>query len=316
MQTIDLNLLRVFETLYDTQSVTRAAERLGLTQSAISHALARLRQAIGDPLFVRRAGGLQPTARAIEIAPGIRDGLNQLHGALETAPFDPATASRRFRIGAGVYFCTLLIPDLIARVRTLAPQVSLSIHALGSDLLASLDNGATDIALGVFGSAPKRLLRQHLFREEMVWIAKPDHAVVRDPALLAAVPASGLLQVATGRPFPGHGAFSWENGLERLVVATSVGDLPRGSEVTREASNVHDALTAIAIVSVTDLVALVPRQLARKSAQAGQIAIVQAGEPNGHMDMTMLWHTRMAGDAGLRWLQGLILSCLDPARQD
>ena len=82
MVELDLNLLRVFDTLFEMRSVTRAAGKLGLTQSAVSHALRRLRDALDDPVFVRAPGGLQPTARAIEIAPGVREGLAQLRGAL------------------------------------------------------------------------------------------------------------------------------------------------------------------------------------------------------------------------------------------
>ena len=96
MVEVDLNLLRVFDTLYELRSVTRAASRLGLTQSAVSHALGRLRRAIDDPLFVRAPGGLQPTARAVEMAPGVREGLVQLRGALSPTLFDPASAVRRF----------------------------------------------------------------------------------------------------------------------------------------------------------------------------------------------------------------------------
>ena len=115
MSNLDLNLLRVFDAIFELRSVTLTAERLNLTQSAISHALGRLRQAFGDPLFIRHPGGLQPTARAMEIAPGIREGLAQLQEALAPTPFDPATARRRFRITAGGYFCAVLVPELIAR---------------------------------------------------------------------------------------------------------------------------------------------------------------------------------------------------------
>ena len=128
---IDLNLLRVFDTLIEVRSVTRAAGKLGLTQSAVSHALARLRNALDDPLFVRAPGGLQPTARALEIAPGVREGLAQLRGALSPTEFDPATASRTFTLAAGSYFCVLLVPELIARVRAAAPDVVLRAARIG-----------------------------------------------------------------------------------------------------------------------------------------------------------------------------------------
>ena len=307
---MDLNLLRVFDALYEARSVTRAAERLSLTQSAISHALGRLRQTIGDPLFVRHAGGLQPTARATEIAPGVREGLQQLRGALSPTPFDPSSASRRFRINTGVYFCALLIPGLVARLRASAPNVSLAISAPGPDLLASLDNGSIDIAIGAFGKAPQRLMRQPLYREQLVWIASRDNPVVRNPEMLATLPAEQHFEVAVGRPYPGHGAYSWENGLERLVVASPLADLPGRGEDLGEPSSVHDALTAIATVAVTDLVALVPRQLALKSEKSKRIAIIETGAQSSEVEMAMLWHGRLAGDIGLSWLREQLLSCL------
>lgn len=312
MISIDLNLLRVFDALYEARSVTRAAERLSLTQSAISHALGRLRQTIGDPLFVRHSGGLQPTARAIEIAPGIREGLQQLRSALSPTPFDPATAVRRFRINTGVYFCALLIPNLVARLRAQAPNVSLAISAPGPDLLASLDNGSIDIAIGAFGKAPQRLMRQALYREQLVWIASRDNPVARAPETLATLPAEQRFEVAVGRPYPGHGAYSWENGLERLVIAAP-SDTPAHGEDLREPSSVHDALTAIATVAATDLVALVPRQLALKGERSKNVAIIETAAPPNEVEMAMLWHGRLAGDIGLDWLRAQIRACLDQA---
>lgn len=309
MPPIDLNLLRVFEALYELRSVTRAAERLGRTQSAVSHALGRLRQAIGDPLFVRHPDGLQPTALATDIAPAIRVGLEQLRVALFPASFDPATAVRRFRLTTGVYFSALLMPELIARVRAKAPTVALAVAAAGSDLLASLDNGTTDLALGAFGKVPPRLQRQVLFEEELVWIARTGSPVALDPDRLSSVPAAQRLSVAVGRPYPGHGGFSWENGLERLVIASGQVDEPNGIEPAG-AMSVHDSLTAMATVAATDLIAVVPRRLALKSAANHEIAILDA-PPVSRIEMAMLWHNRLGGDDGLEWLRAEIRSSLN-----
>ena len=310
MPKIDLNLLRVFETLYETRSVTRAADRLGLTQSAVSHALGRLRDGIGDPLFVRQPDGLQPTARAMEIAPGVRKGLEQLLDALTLAPFDPSNAVRRFRINTGVYFSTLLVPDLVAHLREIAPRVTLAIQAPGPDLLSSLDHGTTDIALGAFGKVPPRLMREQLFREELVWIARANSPLVADPAAVETLPPGRRLRVALGRPFPGHGSYSWDNGLERLMVASVAGDTANPPNISENYS-VHDALTAIATVAQTDLVATVPRQLALRSPLAGAIAILQADTKASMIDMDMLWPRRLANDNGLRWLCSIIRKCLE-----
>src|SRR5579872_1934927 len=109
-QALDLNLLRLFDALSEERSVTRAGARLGLTQSAVSHALNRLRHALQDELFVRGPEGMQPTARAQEIAPRLRQGLHQLQLALDPAAFDPADTERRFSLAVGAYTATVLMP--------------------------------------------------------------------------------------------------------------------------------------------------------------------------------------------------------------
>ena len=314
MANMDLNLLRVFDAIFEMRSVTRTAERLGLTQSAISHALGRLRQAFGDPLFVRHPTGLQPTARAIEIAPGIREGLAQLQQALAPSPFDPATATRRFRINAGAYFCALLVPDLTARARKLAPGVFFEIGGPGPGLLAALDDGRADLAFGAFGKAPSRLVRQAMFMEEMVWIATCDNPLRRTPAALARLEPNRRLEVAVGQPFPGHGAYSWEGGLERLVVTPLADD--DGLDGARDGSpRLHDPITAIATVAATDLVAQVPRRLAEKSAKEQRVAIIETDADPNRVEMAMLWHSRLAADEGLLWLRELALGCLGLARE-
>src|SRR3954451_20260147 len=107
LRTLDLNLLRVFVALLDEGSVTRAGARLGLTQSAVSHALNRLRYTLNDELFVRGPARLQPTRRALEIGPQVHAALPQLQTAIEPGGFDPATSDRRFTIAAGAYACAV-----------------------------------------------------------------------------------------------------------------------------------------------------------------------------------------------------------------
>src|SRR5438067_7239120 len=119
---LDLNLLRVFDALIEERSATRAGERLGLSQSAISHALNRLRYVLDDELFVRVAEGMRPTPRACEIAPRLREGLLQLQLALAPAEFDPLSTTRRFTIACTEYVGTVLMPRAVAKLRALAPN--------------------------------------------------------------------------------------------------------------------------------------------------------------------------------------------------
>src|SRR5215472_7943013 len=125
---LDLNLLRVFDTLIEERSVTRAGERLGLSQSAISHALNRLRYVLGDELFLRGPDGMQPTPCATAIAPRLRHGLIQLQLALAPAEFVPQDTHRHFTIVCGEYLGTVLVPSLVARLRTEAPHAELRIR--------------------------------------------------------------------------------------------------------------------------------------------------------------------------------------------
>src|SRR5262245_43297166 len=113
---LDLNLLRVFDAVFEEGGVTRAGARLGLTQSAISHALNRLRYMLGDELFLRRSKGMQPTARARVIGPQVRMALEQLQSALATEDFEPAVSERQFTFAAAPYVCALLTPSLVSRV--------------------------------------------------------------------------------------------------------------------------------------------------------------------------------------------------------
>jgi len=122
---IDLNLLRLFDALAEERSVTRAGARLGLTQSAVSHALNRLRHVLADELFVRGPDGMRPTARAEEIAPRLRQGLHQLQLALAPTSFAPADTQRRFAIAAAAYTCTVLMPGVVSRLRSAAPAAEL-----------------------------------------------------------------------------------------------------------------------------------------------------------------------------------------------
>ena len=120
---IDLNLFRVLLALLDHRSVSRAAEELALTPSAVSHALGRLRTALGDPLFERRGGGLSPTAYAVDVGRRVRNSMDTLRDALNREEFDPATAEREFVIAGGSYAVMVILPRIINHLAKVAPGV-------------------------------------------------------------------------------------------------------------------------------------------------------------------------------------------------
>jgi DNA-binding transcriptional LysR family regulator len=181
MMDIDLNLLKVFEIVYDERNVTRAAARLFLSQSAVSHALARLRDVLGDPLFIRIPSGLRPTERAHQLAPRLRVALAEIHSVVATPIFDPATTRQRFVIAAGSYFCALIVPSLIALACKSAPGITLQIVNVGTELAHALDQQRIDLALSAFDKIPARFRSEVLFRDEKAWAIGTRHPLARRP---------------------------------------------------------------------------------------------------------------------------------------
>src|SRR5579885_244822 len=172
---IDLNLLRVLDVLLEERSATRAGARLGLTQSAVSHALNRLRYVLGDELFVRGPEGMQPTERAAEIAPRLRDGLAQLQLALTPSEFVPARTDRRFTITCTEYAGAVLIPALVARLRSEAPLAALTILPSNLVVAETLRAGRADLAIVSFRRIPEWFDSETLFIEHRVWVMSADH---------------------------------------------------------------------------------------------------------------------------------------------
>jgi DNA-binding transcriptional LysR family regulator len=295
MSEVDLNLLRVFDTLFELRSVTRAAARLNLTQSAVSHALARLRHALDDQLFVRSAQGLQPTARATEIAPGLRDGLDRVRHALAPGAFEPASARRTFAVSAGTYLCTILMPPLLSTIRGIAPHVAIRLRPPSLSIDEELDAGQTDLALGVFRALPPRFAAQTLYHERLVWIAAAGHPLGRGPVDPVDLAAQPRLILSAGRPFE--------------VAAPAPVDAPEPIAFG------YDALSASAIVGATDLIARVPRRFALRNAERDGVIILDTeGGGADVVALQMIWHRKSDGDRGLSWLREHILETV--AAQD
>jgi DNA-binding transcriptional LysR family regulator len=309
MMDIDLNLLRVFEILYDECNVTRAAARLFITQSAVSHALARLRDVLGDPLFMRIPSGLQPTERAHQLAPRLRVALAEIRSAVATPMFDRATTRQRFTISAGPYFCMLIAPSLIALARESAPGITLQIVNISANLAQALDQQQVDIALGAFDKVPPRLRSEVLFHDEKAWAIGTHHPLAKQPFDHAAFLAWPRLAIGLARaidksrepPAPNDLAF-------RVILETDhEAGSPRSAQRASASMMVYDAVTAIAVTAATDMVALVPRRYAEACASSAQIRIIDFPQDHAEMiELSMLWHSRVHDDPGSLWLRALI----------
>jgi DNA-binding transcriptional LysR family regulator len=270
---LDLNLLRVFDALLEERSVTRAGDRLGLTQSAVSHALARLRHVLGDPLFTRRTGGIEPTPRALEIGPALHAAIGQLQEALSPPVFNPLTVERRFVLAAGPYACTILAPSLVERLRQAAPGVRLQIEAYGPDFRENLESGRLDAAIVGRGGEERAFTFLPLFTEDMVWVARRGHPLAEGPLTEAGLASARRIVISAYR--------------ETVEGAAGVGAaISRRSSVQSDADmagvTVPDAFSAVVIATRSDMIALAPRRLAQIVCSNGTAVMfepLKAAEP-------------------------------------
>ena len=306
----DLNLLRVFDVLLEERSVTRAGARLGLTQSAVSHALNRLRYMLGDELFVRGPAGMQPTPRAVEMGPQVHAALNQLQAALAPSDFDPATSERRFTVVTGAYAGAILAPPLASRLAEVALQSELMIAELAVDILERLDARRVDFLVGNVLAAPERFARDTILTEQLVWVVRAAHpafqgevidleTLVSTPHVVMARNMPGLIEEGgERRPFVSRA--SWED-FGAFEAALAARGLTR-----RVGVSVPDTFTALAIASRTDLATLIPRRLALLSAQSGRVKLIEPPYESPPVEVSLLYLKDRLAEPAILWMRDLI----------
>lgn len=301
----DMNLLRVLDALLRDGSVTRAAERIGLSQPATSAALGRLRHALGDPLFVRQGQRLVPTdyARSLEIP--LREVLDRA-GALIAGPaaFDPATAVGTFRIGGSDFFAEMLMRALGAAVFRQAPGMILQlVDLVPEDYLATLERRAVDLVLVPEAAFPEWTEREPLFRSSFRMIARRDHPRLRG----AGVAQGGVVPLDLFCDL-GHVLFSPEGKLRAMgdAALAAVGRQRRVAMTVPVFSGVCRA------VAQSDLVGLLPRQMAEAMAPGLGLDIYSLPMPVPAATIVMVWHRRAARNPAHRWMRGLVGDLLRP----
>ncbi|MGZ3275325.1 MAG: LysR family transcriptional regulator [Caulobacteraceae bacterium] len=307
---LDLNLLRVFDALLDERNVTRAGARLGLSQSAVSHALGRLRHLLGDELFVRRSSGMDPTPRALEIGPALHTALLQMQTALAPAGFDPAATERRFSISAGPYGCAVLIPQVVKLLGQHAPGATLQVTPYGAGTVEALDTGRVDAALMGQDTPSRRFRFQKLFDETMVWIVRKGHPLAEGAVTLERLrEAPHILVSGFEDPFdaeaaPGGPGLKYRRGWDRQESQPS--ELARRTTPRKIAVLVPDSVSALAIAARSDMAALVPRRLAEGSGGVGRVVILPPVQPTFALEIGAVFREDRLVDPAVAWLSRIL----------
>lgn len=288
----DLNLLPVFAVLMEERNVTRAAERLGITQPALSNALNRLREMLRDPLFIRERYGMQPTQKAEELAPVITAALASLDGViLGQQEFDPARAQQLITLAPNSYVEFVLVPALVAKLRERAPGIRLRFTPYGSDLVETgVVSGMTAMALGRISDPPDNLVVQHLTDDGLACIVRADHPEVGAKITKRQYEQLKHVNVLPpGRLRAGLFQALQRTGLKREVVVS-----------------VTNFLAVPEVVAVTDYCATLPRLICRHLVRDTRLKVLPAPVDLGTFPMEMAWHTRYRNDPAHRWLRALV----------
>jgi DNA-binding transcriptional LysR family regulator len=291
MAKLDLEWLAVFDEIYKTNSVSRAAERLGLAQATASIALNKLRLHFGDKLFSRTSKGMMPTPRAEALYPELRDILERLEAARGFRDeFVPAQSNREFHISITDISEIVLLPILLNRLQKVAPDIRLEIEKTGDDSAARLASGEIDLAVGFMPHLEAGFHQQILFTQNFVCLAAKNHPRVTSKISRAAFLNEGHIVVKTS----GTGHWIVDKVFEQQGMARKV--------VLRLPS----FLGVAHIVAETELLVIVPRMLGEKLVSQEDIKLLAPPLPLPSFSVKQHWHERFHADAGNIWLRRTI----------
>jgi DNA-binding transcriptional LysR family regulator len=289
MVNLDLKNLIVFDEVYRTASISRAAENLDMGQSAVSMILAKFRKHYGDPLFVRTSDGMQPTRLAQDIVGPIRQAMNALQTTLEhRASFDPHTATRMFRLCMpDVGQCTVM-PKLLDHLRTAAPSVRIDLSYPSEVTGRLLESGEVDLAIGFMAQLEAGYFHQKLFDDRFVCIVNRQHPRLRRSRItLEQFQSEWHLIVAT----QGTGHFVVEQTLERMGIRRKMG------------LRIPNFLGVVSTIASTEYLAIVPERFARIIANGNPIKVMELPFDVPQYGVMQHWHERYAKDPAVTWLR-------------
>jgi DNA-binding transcriptional LysR family regulator len=289
--TVDLNLLIVFDAVMQERNLTRAGKRLGLSQPAASHALARLRQMLHDDLFIRTPDGMRPTPRAEQMAQPVREALRELRITLEPEAFEPASSTREFSLAVNNYAARAIVPALARIVGNLAPRVSLDINPIGMrDVFDHLDAGGMDMALTTLVDGGERFKCVRVMDDDFVALLDGSHPAAEG----AVIPAERLADIPhIAITSTGDDTSFIDDALEQRGLARTI--------ATRV-----PFLSVVLMLVGSDRLAVVPRRVAEDLARICPLVARELPFPSPRIVLSMIWHRRLDNHAAHRWLRDMV----------
>jgi DNA-binding transcriptional LysR family regulator len=291
LRRIDLNLLVALDVLLDERSVTRAAERLGRSQPAVSRCLARLREVFADPLLVEGRGGYLLSERAEAVRPRLRRALAEVGALLAANDFDPATAGGELRLMMPDLLSASLAPPLLARLATEAPGIGLEILPPVPSVSAALESDLADALVGLIDAAPAGVRRRSLYRDSYLTLLRAGHPAAAELTLERYLELRHVVVSVTG--------------VGPVPVDVALAALGRRRTVS---VRIPSFLAAVEIVAGSDLVITLPATLARRVAGSGRLVAVAPPLDLGGFTMSLVWHARHQDTPRHAWLRRSVVA--------
>ena len=292
INSLDLNLLLAFDAIDRERNITLAAERVGLSQPALSNALARLRKLLNDPLFVRTAKGMEPTPYAVRLSGPIRKACELIDGALKIdASFDPTRTSRKFSVYMTDIGEAVMLPRLLRHLQTFAPRIGINVETIPKHgIQEAMTSGDVDLAVGLFEGLGGGFFEQRLYRDDFVCIVRADHPTVGNT--FSQQQFIDLPHVLVSSGGTGH-----EAAIEKIVVKQRV--------KRSVALSVPHFLALPAIVAQTDATGTVPRKLALSFMNSINIKLLTSPIKFPTIEIKQHWHARYHHDPANKWVRSI-----------
>ncbi len=293
LRSIDLNLLLVFDAVFQEKNITKAGKKIGLTQSSVSNALTRLRGHLNDELFVRGTDGMRPTQRATELAEPIRHTLFSLQNILDPQKFNPKTEKRVFRIAAVDYFSVIIAPRLASYISQNAPGIDIRIIASAMSAAELLDNGEADFVVGPLLNLPDRFGSEHLISDSLICMVREGHPLAgKSVTVQEYADAQHLVLSLRG---DSHGVIDEE--LAKLNLSRRV------------AMTVSSSAVIPAIVEESDLIVTAPKKIIQRYANPKSFVFhspIKLPDKLIHLDLA--WHKRLSVHPAHQWFKETLLT--------